>query len=753
MKSDNDVGRICYAHTLPDAPRDAWQRLEDHLEAVGGRAAEFSDMFGAADWGRLAGRLHDLGKCSAAFQDYLSAANGPDSHASEQRGMVDHSTAGAQFVVDQLPVLGHLLAYVIAGHHSGLLDGRGEGACLDARLRKVVEPWLDAAGTLTDVRSPSLPRCLEDALAKGDPFRVAMFVRMLFSCLIDADRLDTELFAESGTSDMRPEWPADTLERLEVLLGAYIDGLPNDETAVGRVRREVRDACLRAAEREPGIFSLTVPTGGGKTLSSLAFALRHAVAHGLGRIIYVAPFTTIIEQNAGVFRDALEPFLSETGLDPVLEHHSNVDRSDPDDDLGTLVSELAAENWDAPVIVTTSVQFYESLFANRTSRCRKVHRMARSVIILDEVQTLPVGYLHPCLSALSELAMGYGASIVLCTATQPAIHVRKDFPIGIEGVREIIENPPDLYRALKRVEIEEIGPLVDDALASQLLEEERVLCIVNTRRHAREIFSRIGDSPDHFHLSAQMCPEHRIEVLKSIHQRLDAGVPCRVVSTQLIEAGVDIDFPVVYRSLAGLDSIAQAAGRCNRNGKLPGLGRTLVFRSEHMRSERFFSDTTNCTAQVLPLHSDPLSLEAIEHYFRLYYWDQSSRWDARHVMRETRLTGTDHDLPFNFGFASIGEKFRLIEDHGDPVIVPWETRGIALCEELRGSWSGPSRNLLRRLQRFTVQMPRRTWERHVQLGSIQLVHERYPVLVNTEIHYSRRTGVTLDDELDPLLVT
>ncbi len=732
---------VYYAHTLEQCPETEWQPLADHLLGVADRAAEFAEAFGASDWGRLAGRMHDLGKFSRAFQEYLREATSSETNDRLVSGpRVDHSTAGAQHSSHQFGGLGHLLAYVIASHHSGLLNGIGSGACLHARLTKQIEPWLQGAADFAEVEEPGLPEQLQKALSVRDGFAVALFVRMLFSCLIDADRLDTEEFASPDRASLRPRWPTDVFGRMQAALDAHVDRLGASDSRIDRARSHVREACQVAALHDPGLFSLTVPTGGGKTLASLAFALRHAVEHDLSRVIYVMPFTTIIEQNAQVFRDVLSPLSEEYGVELVLEHHSNVDYG-PE----TTQSEILAENWDSPLVVTTSVQFYESLFASRTSKCRKLHRLARSVVVLDEAQTLPVEYLHPCLRVLDELTKSYGTTVVLCTATQPAVHKRDGFPHGLEGVREIMPRPRELYEELKRVEIVERGPLSDEALIAELLGLSQALCIVNTRGHARRLFMGLGDGDGHYHLSAQMCPTHRSEVLAKIRACLATGGTCRVVSTQLIEAGVDIDFPVVFRSMAGLDSIAQAAGRCNRNARLAGMGSVQVFRSEHVRSERFFANTTNCASTVLPLYSDKLSLEAIEHYFRLYYWDRAADLDAKKIMNRTHLLGHQPDFPFSFDFADIASDFRLIEDSGRAVIIPWGEAGRQLCEELRSCVGGPSRKLLRKLQRYTVTIPSRVWEQHIN-REVECVHERYPVLVNAELHYSESTGLSLDDE-------
>lgn len=739
-----------FAHSANS--RGEWHKLSTHLEEVADLARRFGEPFGAGDWAYLAGLWHDAGKGSAAFQAYLRGNSDKDFHVAELRGSVDHTSAGAQHAVCALPVLGHLLAYAIAGHHSGLLDSIGDGACLDRRLRKAVEPWLPNSAPLPEVVPPELPRFLRDALArrnshaKETAFTFAFFVRMLFSCLVDADFLDTERFLDPERRAARPVWTADILERMEAALDGFVSGLELEGTDVDSARREVREACLAAARQQPGLFSLTVPTGGGKTLSSLAFALRHARLHHLRRVVYVVPFTSIIEQNADVFRRVCEPLVSGGLSDPVLEHHSTVDL----DEAGA-AARLATENWDAPLVITTSVQFYESLFGCRTSRCRKLHNLAGAVIILDEAQKLPVGLLQPGLLALHELATNYGATVVLCTATQPAIHKRPDFPIGLEGVREIISQPEALYVALKRVDVVDAGDLSDAVLVERLRAERQVLCIVNTRRHARGLFRPLEDEDGTIHLSAAMCPQHRSEVLKDVRQRLAGGEPCRVVSTQLVEAGVDVDFPVVYRSLAGLDSIAQAAGRCNRNAR-HRQGVTYVFRSEHGRSEAFLRDTANVAAQLLggpgrePLYGDLLSLASVEHYFRLYYWGQQDCWDSRSVIDRMRLAN-DTALPFLFDFREIAQRFRLIEDAGATIFIPWGERGRALCGELAQPWARPSTQLLRRLQRYVVQVPRRQWMAALDRG-IDLVHDKFAILTCPELSYDRRLGLVLGDE-DP----
>ena len=740
-----NLNEACYAHTLPGRPEGQWQDLFEHLKNVSSRAADSGAWLCAGDWARTAGLWHDLGKYSDAFQDYLRAGSSADSHVADTATRTDHSTAGAQHAVANIDVLGHLLAYPIAGHHSGLLDGLGDGACLEARLTKTVETWRShAPDELVAHPDLKLPDFVAAALGHRDPFSIAFFVRMVFSCLVDADFLDTEKFMNREQAEARQSWPSDVLEGMETALTGYLRELGSQATHVNIERAKVRQSCLVAAELTPGLFSLTVPTGGGKTLSSLAFALRHAQMHHLRRVIYVIPFTSIIEQTAEVFRAAMRS-LGDHVPDPVIEHHSNLDVGKE-----TVASRLATENWDALLVVTTSVQFYESLFAAKTSRCRKLHNLAKTVIILDEVQTLPVDYLEPCLRAVRELATHYGATVVLCTATQPALQRRDDFRIGLDGVRELVPDYTELYERLKRVTVEDLGKVDDVSLSQQIRRYEQALCIVNTRRHARQLFESIGsDEVGHYHLSALMCPEHRTHVLTQIREDLAAGRPCRVISTQLVEAGVDLDFPVVYRSLAGLDSIAQAAGRCNRNGRSK-TGRAFVFRSEHHDAERFVAETANCASQVLPLHDDPLSLEAVEHYFRLYYWEQSRRWDAQNILQEFHLN-QDRDLPFLFGFSTVADRFKLIEDQGKAVIIPWESTGRRRCEELRNSEYALQRQLLRQLQRYTVQVPRWQWQNHIG-RTIDCVHDRYPVLISPELYYSQQTGLDLDRDITASLV-
>jgi len=679
-----------YAHTLADSPPSDWEPLGAHLDKVAHSASTFAEAFGARQWGEVLGRCHDLGKLSEEFQLYLRNAGAASADAGAENedphgGRVDHSTFGARLVAEAVGKLsGQLLAFCIAGHHTGLPD---EASADDATHRSTLRHKLDPAKysipevAVPDVVVPTLTSPLKPtALGRAEvPFQLAFFTRMLFSCLIDADRIRTEEFCDPelalersglGARQGRP-----SLDRLKSALDASLRQKQKkaEPTEVNRQRTIVLGHCRDAAHLLPGFFSLNVPTGGGKTLSSLAFALDHALKHNLQRIVMAIPFTSIIEQTADVYRAALGP-LAEAGL---VEHHTNLQ---PRHD--TRSNQFGAENWDAPLIVTTNVQLLESLFAYRTTPCRKLHNLARSVIVLDEAQTIPVELLKPALAALRELVLNYGCSIVLCTATQPALERRADFEIGLEAVRPIIPDAVPLFHVLKRVEVKRLSKVPDGELALLLAKERAALCIVNTRSHASRLYDQvveISESGDCFHLSTWMCGAHRRNVLKTIRERLVAKLPCRVVSTQLVEAGVDLDFPVVYRAEAGLDAIAQAAGRCNREGLL-ALGLTYVFEAEEKPPAGILRAAADAGKEILPHYPDPLAPEAIEAYFRLLYWTQKSKWDKYNVMEKMKIDYARRRALLQF--REVASAFRMIRDDQLPILVPYDPKAADLCNKL-----------------------------------------------------------------------
>jgi CRISPR-associated endonuclease/helicase Cas3 len=726
-----------YAHTLENEPPECWEPLEKHLDNVAKMASQFAAKFGAAEWGQLTGLWHDLGKYSKAFQAYLHKENGFEGHLEQYTGRVDHSTAGAQLANEEVRPWGRMLAYVIAGHHGGLTDATGGRSSLDGRLRKSVEA-IDAApdeilGTATDLNLSTLS--IDTSDEKRAAFQLALFTRMIFSCLVDADFLATEAFMDPTKSAQRPK-AGDQLREMQMALDKELEGLADQaaDNEVGRRRQDVVAACRAATKQEPGLFTLTVPTGGGKTLASLAFAIGHAQRHGMVRVIYAIPFTSIIEQTAEVFRGVFDRL----GNDLVVEHHSNVD---PDAKHETVRSRLASENWDAPLVVTTNVQLFESLFASRTSRCRKLHNLAGSVIVLDEAQSLPVELLRPCLAVLRELAADYHCSIVLCTATQPAFGCRDDFPIGLTDVREIMPEPEQLYRQMKRVVVKSLGPVTDGDLVERFAEECSFLAIVNTKPHAARLFGSLqektGSTEGLFHLSTYLCGKHRAERIETIRQRLKGGKPCRVVSTQLIEAGVDVDFPVVFRAMTGIDSIAQAAGRCNREGRCESAN-VWVFEPTDVKLRGYLASVASSAQEVAPDFKDLLDPAAVASYFELHYWKQAgdNYWDSHRVM-DCFPTPAQR---FALDFRTAAERFRMIEDATRPVFVPYGMEGQKLTEQLRTD--GPSRWLLRRLQRYTVGVYEQIYNQMVG-SDVEELPDGYAVLINRDI-YDEQLGLRVD---------
>lgn len=748
---------VCFAHSRPGSPRSDWESLADHAKAVASLACEFAAAFGWEGAGRALGLLHDAGKASAEFQAYICGA---------RSGRVDHSTMGARLAEQHYGALGRGLAACIAGHHAGLSDAEDLARRLDP-----AHPIPDASTWTRHIAPPTKAELRPTRTHKSDPdtrsFTQAFLVRMLFSCLVDADFLATEAFLSRGL--VRRGVRTD-LAALQDRLAGYIADLRvrADDSELNRIRAEILDHALAKAGDPPGLFTLTVPTGGGKTLASLRFSLAHALSHQKRRVIYVIPFTSIIEQTADVFRQAV-------GNDVVLEHHSSFDwedakrlrRADGGDERDGLgVLRHAAENWDAPIVVTTAVQFFESLFASRTSACRKLHNVADSVIVLDEAQTLPMPLLLPCLAALDELTRNYGASVVLCTATQPALRRQdgalrdesgRDLGLDIPDDRELAPRPQALYSALKRVGVEVLpGETPDEVIAERFAGQERMLCIVNRRDHARALFDRIAALPGAAHLSTLMCPAHRRHVLAELRDRLRSGAPVRLVATSLIEAGVDISFPEVWRTMAGVDSIAQAAGRCNREGELlPELGRVVVFTPADPQSAkppRSLIPPQQAARGVLRDFADPLSLEAVYAFFRQLYFNKGvEALDAAVVAGHRGILPAVKEarLEAGFPFASIAEAFHLIDDVMQPVIVPWNhtaksaIRAVAAAER-------PLADELRTLQQFTVGIPKRDRDIWLAAGVLAPVHRSLgeAMLCFADCaHYRTHTGVDLGDPM------
>jgi CRISPR-associated endonuclease/helicase Cas3 len=740
--TDEEVQAVAHIR-LDESGTPVSHLLSDHLKETAERAAAFAKHFNAADWAYLAGLWHDIGKHRAAFQHYLSAVSDPDGHIEGAPRRVDHSTVGAVLAVREWgKYAGGMLAYLIAGHHAGLPDydsaETAGSAALLARLHRMEQdgavkeltgrPTIDA---LLQQEKPQTSPPGRDAEEKMEGLH--LWLRMLFSCLTDADFLDTESFMDAERRDSRVGWP-----QLSAMLPVYEVHMSRfrADSAVNALRAQVLEQCREAANRPPGRFSLTVPTGGGKTLASLAFALHHAKAYGKRRIVYVIPYTSIIEQTADVFRQVFVP-LGEV----VVEHHSNTETK-PEAESSR--SRLACENWDAPLIVTTSVQFFESLYAARTSRVRKLHNLVDSVVVLDEAQLIPPEFRKSLLSSLRLLTDYYGVTLVLSTATQPALGSVQGLEIsyrGLDPMREIVPAPAELYRQLRRVSVQlpsDMNKPVDwETLAHELIEHPSLLCIVNRRDDCRALHALMP--PGAIHLSALMCGQHRADTIREIGRRLGANEPVRVISTQLVEAGVDLDFPVVFRAMSGLDSIAQAAGRCNREGRLDGLGQVRVF-IPPSKTFGLMARAEQAAREVLHGYTgDPLDPALYKHYFENFY----RRIDPDSKSIEKLLIPNGG---IGIYFRTAAERFKLIDDgYQQPVFVAYGEEGWKLIDQLRRL--GPERWLMRRLQRYSVNLLQKDHERLCRDGFIEEIFPGIHVQALNGL-YDEAIGVVLEARLE-----
>jgi CRISPR-associated endonuclease/helicase Cas3 len=715
MPISPDCPTFAVAHSPND--KGQWHGLREHLEAVSRRARAFGEKLGVSDWAALAGLWHDLGKYHPDFQRMLQ-----DAVQGRPKRRVDHSTLGALHateivakaflshpVLRPLEFLTLMITATIAGHHAGLPESRDAlRARFDEhshRYRELLEESIPPEVLRPATHVPPLPRQIRDA---EDPkLAVELLTRLVLSAVVDADRLDAEAFANEG----RPESEdAVALRRyspigvLRAIVDSFIDrkvrSIPIEsmepvQRAVHFYRQSVLEACRQAAKDAPGAFLLDVATGGGKTLASLSFALRHAEIHGKDRVIVVIPFTSIIEQTAAEYREALGDL--EWNL---LEHHSAVaEESEPphgSPDREALRRRLAAENWDPRIVVTTAVQFFESLHSASPSRCRKLHNIANAVVVLDEAQTLPPGLLNPTVWVINQLTEHYGTTIVLSTATQPALEA--PFP-QVQRTRQIV--PAAVARPPARVRVEVVGERETTwgDLASTLAQPPQVLCITHQRRDARaltkEVDQILGNS-ETLHLSAAMCPAHRSAVIHRIKDELTVGHPCRVVSTQVVEAGVDLDFPVVYRALAGIDSMVQAAGRANREGRRGVEGGLLrIYRAPTkppIGLLRIAADVANglvTAGQSGERSFDLFAADLARSYFRRFYQGVADKDSGVSNLRR------------EFRFRDVEAKYRFIDDSGFAVVVPYDDSTIAAVRALR---AGVSRGVFRELQRYTVSL-------------------------------------------------
>ncbi|MGH3567738.1 MAG: CRISPR-associated helicase Cas3' [Pseudonocardia sp.] len=672
--------------------------LVEHLRATGALARRFAEPFGAGDLAWALGLLHDAGKADCGWQDRLRVAEAT-------RGSVggDHKTLGARLLLDAAG----RSALAILGHHGGLgsfeVDLRPLiGEALNTSDRATADRLL---AELTEAREivagPSLiPSTWSDRLV------MEMGIRLTFSALVDADHLDTGAHfaglsepAIARTVDM-----AELLRRFEYRRDELLAGRSPSE--VNRLRAELYAAAVTAAAGPSGLYRLPAPTGSGKTMTAAAFGLHHAARHGKARVIVAVPFVTITEQNAQVYRGLL-------GDENVVEHHSGVEMDGHQQRLGV-------ENWDAPFVVTTTVQLFDSLFGRKPSRSRKLHRLANSVIVLDEVQALPVQLLVPILDGLKLLTEHFGTTVLLASATQPAFQHLEVW--RRQCITDVVDDPAEVYERLRRVRYEwwlDPRPSLRD-VADRVAAERQALVVLNTVRDARTMFGLLDARAEATvrHLSTRMCPAHRREVLAEVRVILAADEPVLLVSTQLIEAGVDIDFPAVYRALAPADSLQQAAGRANREGRRAEPGRVVVFNADDAGAPRSYATPVDETLACFgPGRADPDDLAALEDYYRRLYESLGTDNGKRAMAIQRHRAAFDFVAvadgpPREFGDSLARNSdlaFRMLDDETVPVVVTEYHDGGEATRLLRelDAPGGVRRETFRALQPFIVALPGR----------------------------------------------
>ncbi len=748
------------------------QALSDHLEEVGEIAACIASKIGLEDVGRLLGLLHDLGKHSAEFQSYIGSATGkidPDADGyvehEKLKGKIDHSSAGAQWVWEQCQkwgqngqLVGQILALILASHHSGLIDSlKPDGSngfiermykedekthkteslgCADKDLIQELENLLDQEFVRRILTHIAKIAQKQKSLVRH--FNIGIFTRMLFSCLIDADRISSADFENPENKQHRNAQPVDwsiPISRFERALSELKGEKPIDE-----LRRDISNTCRERALEKQSIYTLTVPTGGGKTYASLRYALHHANEHRLDRIIYIIPFTSIIEQNAEAIRGLIEQPMDDKPW--VLEVHSSLEP-----ERQTWHSKLVSENWDAPIVMTTMVQFLEVLFSSGTRGARKMHQLANAVLIFDEIQTLPINCTHLFCNAINYLTDFCNTTALLCTATQPLLNTLKTPEKGqlaIPPENELMPDLPKLFADLERVTLSnKIRPQgwTAEQIATLAMEEfgalGSCLIIVNTKGWAQQLYVTLKnahriDQDALFQLSTNLCPAHRKAIFAKIKKRLAQSLPVLCISTQLIEAGVDVDFASVIRFLAGLDSIAQAAGRCNRNGRF-GKSTIHILNPDNEPIEQLTDIKVGkeVARRVLDEGFENLvAPEAIGQYFNYYFYDRAKEMSypvsARQVGRDDDLLNllscNNRNIGWNpktlllqHSFMTAGKAFKAIDSPTQAVIVPHGEEGKALIAELcrvaKAFEAKRYRQLLREAQQYSVNVFPNVWKR------------------------------------------
>ena len=730
------MDKYLISHLYQDKENGQWimQSNDEHQEGVAKMAASFACQFELSSWGRALGLLHDKGKERAAFQQYIRKVNGLPTDDKKCYDNHTHAFVGGilakEFVGKEVL---NLLVNQIVSHHTGLHDYTDvENILKEKQLPKEISK------SDIGINKPLLFQEFKDSSfskSNVDRRHLHHLSRMLFSCLVDADCLDTERFMDVESWQKRGGTA--TLADLLLKLEAFMQNLQSNATAtkVNRIRRQVQEQCCAASSGEKGFYSLTVPTGGGKTFSSLLWAMKHAVSHSMNRIIIAIPYTSIIVQTAGLLKKIF-------GEENVLEHHSNFNPDDITDEEKREKAKLATENWDYPIIVTTNVQLFESMFSNKPSDCRKLHNIANSVIVLDEVQMLPTDFLQPIVDALKAYQEMFGVSVLFTTASQPVLsgliegtNPRVGFK-GIEHIKEIISSEFALHDELRRVklEIDDEGKTYDEIVV-KLSGYNKLLCIVNTRKDAKELYDRLPNDGVKLHLSRMMCPAHVNETIGKIKVLLkdEAQPVVRVIATQLVEAGVDIDFPIVFRQEAGLDSVLQAAGRCNREGK-NAVGHTFVFSlAAEGRTLPPSMKNANYARLNLPTNSDWFAPSTMTAYFRQLYCriNTFDKKDIKHWLYK----------PTELCFETASEAFRLIDDDSISIIVNWEN-SMELVEKLKVS--GCTYSLMKQLAQFTVGVRSKDFKQLNGYGVVEEILEGIYVLTDWA-QYDKATGLRLDN--------
>lgn len=702
-----------------NAEDNSEQSLKNHLIEVSRLAEKFASEFDENDAGKIVGLYHDIGKYSQDFQKYIRQ---------ESNKKVDHSTAGARELFNVKSPVNLLSAFGISGHHGGIPDigdakiFENTGTTFFARVIQKKIP--DYENYLSEIERPSAKNHSKLLpLISKDIFSVMFYTRMIFSCLVDADFLDTENFMSKGKIQ---RGNFSTLEELKKIFDNYIEKTFLNENntrynePINQKRRQILKECISKGDSsKENLVSLTVPTGGGKTISSMAFALHNATKNQRKKIIYVIPYTSIIEQNAKVFSKIF-------GSENVVEHHSGAEYDDT-------IKKLATENWDAPIIITTNVQFFESLFSNRPSKCRKLHNIANSVLIFDEAQMIPTEFLKPCTKAINELTKYYNCTAVLCTATQPSLEKFFD-----ENISEICSEVEENYNFFRRTKIKVLEEKISaESLSEQLKKFSQVLCIVNKKKTAGEIFENLQGEANTFYLSTNLCPVHRSKVLKEIRYCLEKNLPCRVISTSLVEAGVDLDFPCIYRELAGLDSIIQASGRCNREGKFSATESFVyIFQIENEKPVQSQKLRISATTLVREKYfSDLDSLQAIKYYFETLHKLDGSKSDKFGILQL-------HDKK-SMPFKEIAEKFKLITENTKSVFIPFDENAKEIETKLLNGEI--SRTLLRKAGKYIVNVYCTPYEKMLATQKIKVIDESLSVLVDLNL-YDSSTGLNQNVE-------